>query len=450
MHVFRHRSSRQKYFAQDFLSSALFSSIGYRQVNHLIAYFTAMTDELFFLSDSDDEQAFRTAWLIAGFLQDRLTEAEHDELDDWVTASKENQRLFEDCINPVNREKWTEWEKKLPVKEALAKMKSRAGFKEKVGPGRLVRFWRYPLAASLLIASAAGIWWWQMNKKVNSAVGSHIATTAEDWAPGKDQAVLILGDGKREGLDSAGSGTLAYQGGSIVIKADSGQLIYQPSQEGHTEAVAFNTLKVPRGGQYRLTLPDGTQVWVNADSRIKYPTAFLGADRTVELSGEAYFAVAKDPHRPFTVKLGKTAVQVLGTEFNVHAYADEKRQDITLASGSIIVLPDSASGRGKRLLQPGEQARIGPEGQTAVVKANLEAALAWKNGWFIFRDQSLDEILPQLARWYGVDIDNQVVTSQHFNASIPRSVSLSKVLHLLEQTRHVHFVIDAGRITVKE
>jgi ferric-dicitrate binding protein FerR (iron transport regulator) len=207
------------------------------------------------------------------------------------------------------------------------------------------------------------------------------------------------------------------------------------------QAEIFNTLTVPAGGQYKVVLPDGTKVWLNASSSLKYPMVFGGAKRKVELTGEGYFEVAKDPMYPFEVSANGSTVQVLGTHFNINAYTDEPVIKCALAEGAIRL-------NNTVVLKPGEEGLIGKNGNIEKAKADLATTLAWKDGQFNFKQAPIDLLMRQVARWYNAGIIYDAQITDHFNAEIPRDVPVSKLLHLLEATGSVHFKIENNTITV--
>ena len=224
-----------------------------------------------------------------------------------------------------------------------------------------------------------------------------------------------------------------------------GLLTYKGSnkQEGK---VLYNTITTPRGGQYQVELPDGTAVWLNAASSLTFPTAFVGSVRRVELTGEAYFEVTRDPKRPFHVSTNNTDVQVLGTHFNIMSYPDEENIKTTLLEGSITLTANGLT----KLLHPGIQAIVNK--QTNAIeesKANIKQVMAWKNGEFRFRNTDIKELMRQVGRWYDVDIEYQTKsTNQYFTASLPRMQNISALLQVLELTGTVHFRIDNKKIIV--
>ena len=229
-----------------------------------------------------------------------------------------------------------------------------------------------------------------------------------------------------------------------------GQLVYAPGNAAGqpSSAVAFNTLLIPKGGQYEVTLPDGTLVWLNAASSLKYPTAFTGSERHVEMTGEAYFEVARNTVMPFTVSTGKSTVKVLGTHFNVSAYDDDPADKTALLEGAVVV----GKGEKKVLLAPGQQAVVDHDaGAIAVRTINVDDAVAWKNGYFSFRKEDLRTALRKIARWYNVDVEYQgKETNKLLGGTVSRTQTIEEILSYLELTGIAHFTIKERRIIVKE
>lgn len=245
-------------------------------------------------------------------------------------------------------------------------------------------------------------------------------------------------------MDSAGNGVLAQQGSTNIIKKNDGQLEYSGETGASTE-MAYNLLQTPRGGQYKITLPDGSKVWINAASSLKYPVAFVGNERKVEISGEAYFEIVKDATKPFKVQLNNMEVEVLGTHFNVNGYEDEESVKTTLLEGKVKVQAAS----GVKFLNPGQQAQIKSSGNIAVTSdINLEEIVAWKDGNFQFENADIKAVMRQLARWYDVDVTYKGNINQHFVGSISRNVNLSQVLSMLQQTGAAKFKIDGKQLIV--
>ncbi|MEO6329251.1 MAG: FecR domain-containing protein [Ginsengibacter sp.] len=280
-----------------------------------------------------------------------------------------------------------------------------------------------------------------------------------DIAPGGNKAILTLADGSAIVLDSASNGTISQQGNVEVRKLDNGLLAYEKNGQQVTEndEAFFNTISTPRGGQYNVTLADGTRVWLNAASSIRFPVVFTGAERTVEITGEAYFEVttltAGEGQRkvPFIVKI-KTSlgngeqVKVLGTHFNVNAYDDEAITKTTLLEGRVQVTTNNMSA----MLLPGQQAQMNEKGKLILVNdADPQEVLAWKDGLFVMKRAGIGSIMRQIARWYNVDIVYQgEVPPGRISGDIPRNMNLSKVLKVMELSG-VHFTIDGKKVMVK-
>ena len=263
--------------------------------------------------------------------------------------------------------------------------------------------------------------------------------------PGGDKAVLVLEDGSTIALDNTTNGTISTQGAINVSKAN-GQVIYTVNdtrEEG--PAISYNTLKTPRGGQYQLVLADGTKVWMNASSSLHFPTAFPGRERIVALTGEAYFEVAKDASRPFSVRVNGVAVNVLGTHFNVMAYENEEATAITLLEGAINVTKD----KDKVSLRPGQQALLKTGGALQVINnVNLEETIAWKNGYFQLDHTKLAVLMRQVERWYNVDVAYEgKIPNRQFGGKIPRKSELKDVIKILEESK-VYSRIEGNKIII--
>jgi ferric-dicitrate binding protein FerR (iron transport regulator) len=260
-----------------------------------------------------------------------------------------------------------------------------------------------------------------------------IAKIKTDIQAGTNKASLTLADGSTIALDSIGT----LQQGATTIHRKPGILQY--AAQGKQETVSFNTLSTPRGGQYQVILPDGSKAWLNAASKLKYPTAFIGKERIVELEGQAYFEIAKNAHQPFKVHVNGSDIQVLGTSFDVMAYPDEKTINTTLLEGAVKVA--------EKLLQPGQQA-VTAGSSISIREVNTDDVIAWKNGYFSFRDADLPTVMRQLSRWYDVTISYQGAIPQGtFSGEIGRTLSLEQALQILEQTR-VHFKIEGRQIVI--
>lgn len=285
----------------------------------------------------------------------------------------------------------------------------------------LSRYWWAAAAVFLLLV--AGTWFFMNGPQRQEMV----TATVYDRAPGTDKALLTLADGKVVPLDNTGKEQLVQ--GNTAIQHQGGLLKYSAG----AHAAGFNTLSTPRGGQFRVVLPDGTAVWLNAATSLRYPTAFDGNERVVMLRGEAYFEVAKNA-RPFRVQIDeRTAVEVLGTHFNIHAYSDENQISTTLLEGKVVMTRSDALLR-RVVLNPGQQA-IADKEQLAISKqVNIDQVMAWKNGMFNFEGMDLPAVLRQLARWYDVEIVYEgKIPTRKFGGEMQRDLSLQQVLRILER-----------------
>lgn len=285
---------------------------------------------------------------------------------------------------------------------------------------------RIAAAASILIACGVGGYF-----ILHRPAGQAQQTAAIQIKPGSNGAILTLSNGHKIVLDQTKPGSIA-QG---IQKTGDSVLTYQDGQE-----VAYNTLETPRGKQYQIILPDGSKVWLNAASSLKYPTAFNGPDRTVELTGEAYFAVVHNSQQPFKVKTASQTIEDIGTEFNVNSYADEAESKTTLVEGAISV-------NGKTM-RPGQQA-ITQNNSLAIKDVDTEEATAWKHGNFQFEHTDVQTAMRQLARWYDVQIKYEGNFEQvHYTGNVPRRSDISDVLKALKETGGTHFKIEGKTITV--
>lgn len=299
-------------------------------------------------------------------------------------------------------------------------------------------------AASVLFGVIISSFYFLQNRNVSEPIVrvESQQAPASPIVPGGNKAVLTLADGSTIVLDSAATGTIAEDKSKRIVKVDDGEISYSATGD-RTSEVKFNTLVTPRGGQYSITLADGTRVWLNSTSSLKFPTAF-GHERMVEITGEVYFEVARNKVSPFKVKVNDMVIQVLGTHFNVMAYHDEPAIRTTLLEGSVKI----SGAKGSALLRPGDQARMNDEGFTVVKNVNVDQVISWKNGQFNFKGTNIQGIMRQLARWYNIDVEYKGKINHHFNGTISKNVGIDKVFTMLEHTGVVDFRIDFNRITV--
>lgn len=310
-------------------------------------------------------------------------------------------------------------------------------------------YWkRWAIAASVLLMLGAGYWWW-----VDRMPEKNIIASVEDVnAPQKSKAVITLANGQKLFLDSAANGTVAIQGNVNVVKLADGQIAYNGRSSpatGHSPlALSYNTLTNPRGSKViNMFLADGSHVWLNAGSSITYPVAFIGNERNVTITGEAYFEVVQDVRKPFIVYKGSTGVRVLGTRFNVNAYDDDDTMKVTLLEGRVKVQP-AIPGLKSAILQPGQQAQLSYS-TIRLVNPDLDVVMAWKNGWFNFDRQDVQTITRQLACWYDVQFTyDSNIGRETFSGIVSRNSNLSAVLKIMEQAG-MKFTIEGKKIYVK-
>jgi ferric-dicitrate binding protein FerR (iron transport regulator) len=337
-------------------------------------------------------------------------------------------------------------------------------------PAKIVRlFWPRIAAAVLLLVMAGSAWFYFSRPKENLIVVVSPTTNKKDISPGGNKALLTLADGTTIVLDTVQTGLLALQGQTKIIKQNTAQLIYNSGSTSEQKAreVLYNTVTTPHGGQFQLVLPDGTKVWLNAGSSLCFPATFSSPKRIVQLTGEAYFEVAPlilptgrdggGSHKvPFIVKINtpsgtKGEIEVLGTHFNVNAYNNEAEIKATLLEGSIKITKDAASA----ILKPGQQASLSQTSQKSnaipVRTANTEQAVAWKNGYFRFKETGIRELMRQVERWYDVDVEFRTDhTDQYYTGMVSRSQNISALLQTLELTGTVHFQIDSNPANGKQ
>ena len=310
-----------------------------------------------------------------------------------------------------------------------------------------IALWWLSTAALLLVVFSIGIMLYKAHKK-NLGTTTAYASQIE---PGVNKAVLTLANGEKVILDSVSNGEIAEQNGVKIKREKSGLLEYIHIDRISNEPakMAFNTVETPRGGQYKIVLDDGTIVWLNAASSLRYPLQFNGAERKVMLTGEGYFEVAHNKAKPFIVVTNKQEVEVLGTHFNISAYTDEEEIKTTLLEGSVKVVarPDQKETL-QQYLKPGEQFVLN-NSNWSVKTVDAATQVAWKNGRFIFKDEALKSVMRKLARWYDIEVDYaNSIENLSFSGKISRSKTLQEVLKILTRTNDVTFKVQGRRVTV--
>lgn len=405
--------------------------------------------------------------LIIKHLEGTANAQEKKELEVWIHADAENLALFEELSDEYRMSKdlaaYSE-----DKKATWAKIVAMAPELEEA-PLRRIPWLRYGVAAAILLIAGIGAWYLYSGNNKNN--GELAQTNKGPYkndvaAPASDRATLTLADGKVINLDAVQKGSLAEQGVMEVVKKEDGTIEYKASQEAgvgsqELNTVAYNTISTNRGSRYKVVLADNSTVWLNSASSLKYPTAFTGENRTVELTGEGYFEVAKSPgtggkKRPFMVKVNGMQVEVLGTHFNIMGYTDESAIKTTLLEGSVRVTPVPVAGvRNSQLLSPGQQAILAGGQSTASLKvqeADTEEAIAWKNEIFVYNNASIETIMREVARSYDVEVvyEGDRPTDKFNVMGVPRNVPVSQILKILELTDKIRFDIEGRRITVRK
>jgi transmembrane sensor len=416
------------------------------------------------------EGIVRLKALILKHLREELTSSEQDELQHWINHSEENRELFGQLTDPdklrknmqeFHEARATIWDKiDLQVAEEKAARESDTRETDTSDTPRTKRrIWAYAAAASLLLLST-GIYLLQLRSS-GPATSANIAGGLQDIPPGGNKASLTLANGSVILLEKRVNGRLAEQGTTSITK-DSNLLAYTAALPAADQPPAsFNTLTTPRSGQFQLVLPDGSKVWLNNASSLRYPVSFQGPSREVTLlSGEAYFEIVpitypgEHSRIPFTVKINGLAINVLGTSFNISAYPDEESIKTTLITGKVQL----AGTQHQAILEPGEQAVIGRDqiilgrGQEWTIRKDVDTdeAIAWIRGYFHFNHENIREVLQQLARWYDVEVEFRIPAPDYsFDGEIGRDLTLLAILKHLEK-KDMHFHIEGKKLIVSK
>lgn len=385
--------------------------------------------------------------LLFSYLNDTLDQEEFDELSEYIKDETYTDVFHESMDH--------EWQNR-KIRQLLSDQEQEAVYNRITADPRFSKV--YPLGSRKSVASRK----FKIARIISAAaviavisIGAYLfviraghSTYDNDVNPGTNKAVLTLANGQKITLDDAKKGKLAEQTGITVSKSANGQLLYTvAATDKVTKELSYNTLETPVGGQYQLVLPDGTKIWLNAGSSLKYPTSFAALqERRVILKGEAYFEVAHNKEMPFRVETPKQTVEVLGTHFNVNAYLDEPDTKTTLLEGSVKVMPENKTA--SLLLKPGQQAHVG--NSSGVITIDTEAVIAWKNGDFILKDEDFEATMRKIARWYDVEViyDESAPHDLELGGWVSRSKNISAVLKIIESTGKVHFKVQGRRVTV--
>lgn len=382
--------------------------------------------------------------LISRFLSGNATDEEVEELKLWRKKCAENEKLYQNLLDKhFWEDKWTQAQKTDIIGAYMNVVKKRENH---IRNRMICRF--SAVVASLIFPLAVGMWlFFQPEPSAISYSGREGMKLVKDSIyPGEVKAELILADGSAIRLDGTIQDSLTKQAGSLIKAAENG-LSY--ANEEPVEELVYNFLNVPRGGEYSLTLGDGTVVFLNSESTLRYPVQFVGNERKVELTGEAYFEVAASPEKPFIVECNHSQVKVLGTSFNLRSYKDEGLVSTTLVEGKVLFITEKKK---EINLVPGEQAIMNEEGELVKKEVDVRLYTAWKDGNFVFYKQSLEEVMRVIARWYDVEV-HFIDASQRkvvFTGNVKRYDDFSRIVKMLEMTGNTEFLINGKNIFIRE
>ncbi|SMD13286.1 FecR family protein [Pedobacter nyackensis] len=308
-----------------------------------------------------------------------------------------------------------------------------------------LQWYKLPLAAAIaLMTVGAGIY---LYFNTSSDRTKQHTQVAEKIVVGSNKAILTLSGGKQIVLTDVNNGELVKQGNTRITKTADGKIIYQPSAENSSDAakaVIYNTVSTPKGGQFQVVLPDGSHVWLNSISSITYPSSFSGKERLVQLKGEAYFEIAKNPEKPFKVDvIGKQKIEVLGTHFNVEAYIEDHEIKTTLLEGSVKLITQNRQVK----LKPGQIAVNDLKRELTIKQADIEEVMAWKNGLFVLNDVNLKDVMKKASRWYDVDVEYQGnISNKKLWGTMSRYKDITELLDNIAITCSLRYKIDGRRV----
>lgn len=366
-----------------------------------------------------------------------MTEEEKASLDEWVRENPDGEFYVRQLRRYAFTEKQMDTFERIDKEKAWGRIAGEAFSRRR--RSRRLRYWWTASAAVVLFAVMAGLWEWR-ERAAEDAESGKIAANA--ILPGSQKAVWLLPDGSWMELEEDGQRTVTGEDGSVLGLDSANTLVVRRGK-----AQGWSAIRVPRGGEYRVVLADGTKVWVNSESELSFPLRFDGGERVVRLNGEAYFDVRRDTARPFVVETGQSAVRVLGTSFNVCSYEEDGVEQTTLVSGSVEV---DYGGRRYRL-EPGEQLETAEGKEPVVRKVKTRLFTSWKDGMFRFADMPLAELTVKLSRWYNVNFvfEDEVSKKSRFSGAVWKDVDFYEFLDLIESTTHVHFEVRQDTVLIR-
>lgn len=393
----------------------------------------------------------RLTYLFNSYYHQTATQEEQDELMEIIHSSANDAE-----VAALIHEAWDNLEidgplfdrtKSIDILNSILQGKSDHDNIHPIRPPNKKQLWlKLGVAAAMMVFVGFGAYvLLRQDKNVIAKKNIAKAKQAHDVLPGGNKAILTLANGKTITLDSAKNGLLVNEGSARIHKTRDGQLVYETDKNGDNSAAPMNTVSTPRGGQYQLVLDDGSKVWLNSASSLSFPAVFKGKTREVEITGEAYFEVAKNAKMPFRVKVNNTVVEVLGTHFNIMAYNDEAVMKTTLLEGSVKI----SNSQNFSMLKPGQQAQLNQNGPIKVIdNPDADDAIAWKEGIFQFRDAGIETIMRQAARWYDVQVSFAgKMPIKEFTGRISRNVKASELMGMLKYMG-INYKIEDKHITV--
>lgn len=391
--------------------------------------------------------------LLKLFAEGKISRRDYERLFDYIRSTSDEDDELNHAVDHVfrNIKSYSDLsaeEKELLYRNISSSIQAEEDCNNEV-PGRNI-WHQIGVAAGIVIVFAIGLFFYSNESKDLPVLSVNKEVKPEAIEPGGNKAILTLSDGSKIILDKAKNGILANQAGVSIQKTSDGELLYSFSNADENNAgqiardIIYNKIETPLGGKYQINLPDGSKVWLNSASSLRFPALFSGNTREVELDGEAFFDVAKNKNKPFKVITKDQIVEVLGTQFNINSYGDEEAIKTTLIEGSVkIIYKDEVV-----LLAPGQQFQpniLKPK----VVEADTEEVVAWKNGYFLFKNEDIRSIMRKLSRWYNVEVSYVgEIPEVGFGGNISTSKDITEVLDVLQLTNAVHFKVEGRRITV--
>ncbi len=377
--------------------------------------------------------------LIKAYLNEELNDDQKEHFEEWLAESEENQRLLERIKRSNALSKRVSFREQIVMEDEWSKLKSSINHNYRIDWFKSFLKYASIIVVIIGVASLFIIEDYQKNKSLQTV---RIEPKTET-----ESVVLTLASGEKVKLGNKNKKDIIIEDG-VSVKDSVDQLTYYPVPKKKSIELRYNTISIPRGGEYKLKLADGTEIYLNSESLLKFPEHFADDIRQIELTGEAYLKVSKDKNRPFIVKMNNTQVEVLGTEFNLRSYSDESFSSATLVEGSIKVsLKDKAI-----IIKPGQQAYIDREEKMHVNEVNTQRVTSWVRGEFVFENERLEDVLRTMARWYDVEFDysDANMKEYRFTGKLKRYTNIKQALLSIEKTNVIKFNIRGRQIEVKD